>query len=36
MRHPSLRAFFAQVGGSSIYADVVCEGQSIEMERLWL
>ena len=34
--HPSLRAFFAQVGGSSIYDDVVCEGQSIEMERLWL
>jgi len=35
-RHPSLRAFFIQVGGSSIYDDVVCEGQSIEMERLWL
>jgi len=35
-RHPTLRAFFAQVGGSSIYDDVVCEGQSIEMERLWL
>ena len=35
-RHPSLRAFWAQVGGSSIYDDVVCEGQSIEMERLWL
>ena len=35
-RHPSLRAFFAQAGGSSIYDDVVCEGQSIEMERLWL
>ena len=35
-RHPSVRAFFAQVGGSSIYDDVVCEGQSIEMERLWL
>lgn len=34
--HPSVRAFFAQVGGSSIYDDVVCEGQSIEMERLWL
>lgn len=34
--HPSLRAFFAQVGGSSIYDDVVYEGQSIEMERLWL
>src|SRR5712691_7570127 len=35
-RHPSLRAFFIQVGGSSIYDDVVYEGQSIEMERLWL
>jgi len=35
-RHPSLRCFFAQVGGSSIYDDVVYEGQSIEMERLWL
>jgi len=35
-RHPSLRAFFAQAGGSSIYDDVVYEGQSIEMERLWL
>ena len=35
-RHPSLRAFFAQVGGSGIYDDVVYEGQSIEMERLWL
>lgn len=35
-RHPSLKAFFAQVGGSSIYDDVVYEGQSIEMERLWL
>jgi putative CocE/NonD family hydrolase len=35
-RHPTVRAFFAQVGGSSIYDDVVCEGQSIEMERLWL
>ncbi|MEC8137539.1 MAG: CocE/NonD family hydrolase [Pseudomonadota bacterium] len=34
-KHPSLRAFWAQVGGSSIYDDVVCEGQSIEMERLW-
>jgi len=34
--HPSLRAFFVQVGGSSIYDDVVYEGQSIEMERLWL
>src|SRR5258708_31706864 len=36
MRHPSLRAFFAQAGASSIYDDVVYEGQSIEMERLWL
>ena len=35
-RHPSLQAFWAQVGGSSIYDDVVYEGQSIEMERLWL
>src|SRR5580700_4139321 len=35
-RHPSVRAFFAQVGGSSIYDDVVYEGQSIEMERLWM
>ncbi|HLY46312.1 MAG TPA: CocE/NonD family hydrolase [Stellaceae bacterium] len=35
-RHPALRAFFAQAGGSSIYDDVVCEGQGIEMERLWL
>jgi putative CocE/NonD family hydrolase len=35
-RHPTLRAFFAQAGGSSIYDDVVCEGASIEMERLWL
>src|SRR6266852_3802006 len=35
-RHPSLRAFFAQAGGSSIYDDVIYEGQSIEMERLWL
>jgi predicted acyl esterase len=35
-RHPSLRAFFAQAGCSSIYDDVVCERQSIEMERLWL
>lgn len=34
--HPSVRAFFAQVGGSSIYDDVVYEGQSVEMERLWL
>ncbi len=34
--HPALKAFWAQVGGSSIYNDVVCEGQSIEMERLWL
>jgi putative CocE/NonD family hydrolase len=35
-RHPSLRAIFAQAGGSSIYDDVIYEGQSIEMERLWL
>ena len=35
-RHPALRAFFAQAGSSSIYDDVVYEGQSIEMERLWL
>jgi putative CocE/NonD family hydrolase len=35
-RHPTARAFFAQVGSSSIYDDVVYEGQSIEMERLWL
>jgi putative CocE/NonD family hydrolase len=35
-RHPSLRAFFVQAGASSIYDDVVYEGQSIEMERLWL
>jgi putative CocE/NonD family hydrolase len=35
-RHPSLRALFAQAGASSIYDDVVYEGQSIEMERLWL
>src|SRR6266446_250234 len=35
-RHPSLIAFFAQAGGSSIYDDVIYEGQSIEMERLWL
>ncbi|MDH4075502.1 MAG: CocE/NonD family hydrolase [Acidimicrobiia bacterium] len=35
-RHPSVQAFFAQVGGSSIYDDVVYEGNSIELERLWL
>src|SRR5438874_1875511 len=35
-RHPSLRAFFAQAGASSIYDDVIYEGQGIEMERLWL
>jgi uncharacterized protein len=35
-RHPSLRAFFAQAGASSIYDDVVYEGNGIEMERLWL
>lgn len=34
--HPSVQAFFTQVGGSSIYDDVVYEGQSIQMERLWL
>jgi predicted acyl esterase len=32
-RHPSLRAFFAQAGASSIYDDVIYEGQGIEMER---
>jgi uncharacterized protein len=26
-RHPTVRAFFAQVGGSSIYDDIVYEGQ---------
>jgi uncharacterized protein len=35
-RHTALRAFFAQAGGSSIYDDVVYEGNAIEMERLWL
>ena len=35
-RHPSVQAFFTQVGGSSIYDDVVYEGNSIELERLWL
>jgi len=35
-RHPALKAYFAQVGAASIYDDVVCEGGSIEMERLWL
>lgn len=35
-RHPSVQAFFTQVGGSSIYDDVVYEGNSIEQERLWL
>jgi len=34
--HPALQAFFAQVGGSSIYDDVVYEGNAIELERLWL
>jgi len=34
--HPSVHAFFTQAGGSSIYDDVVYEGQSIELERLWL
>src|SRR5271168_770667 len=35
-QHPTLRAFFAQAGASSIYDDVVYEGQTIEMEPLWL
>jgi len=35
-RHPALKAYFAQVGAASIYDDVVYEGGSIEMERLWL
>src|ERR1051326_6442788 len=35
-RHPSLHAFFAQAGGSSIYDDVIYEGQGLEIERLWL
>jgi hypothetical protein len=35
-RHPSVRAFFTQVAASSLYDDVVYEGASIEMERLWL
>jgi len=35
-RYPTLRAFFAQAGASSIYDDVAYEGQSIEMERSWL
>ncbi len=35
-RHPALKCFWAQVGGSSIYDDVVYEGGGIEMERLWL
>jgi putative CocE/NonD family hydrolase len=34
--HPNVRAFFAQVGASSIYEDVVYEGQALEIERLWL
>ena len=34
--HPALKAYFAQVGAASIYDDVVYEGGSIEMERLWL
>ena len=29
-RHPTLRAFFAQAGASSIYDDVVYEGQSMK------
>ena len=35
-RHPSLHAFFAQAGGSSIYDDIIYEGQGLEIERLWL
>lgn len=35
-QHPSVQAFYAQVGGASIYNDVVYEGHSIELERLWL
>ena len=35
-RHPALKAYFVQVGAASIYDDVVYEGGSIEMERLWL
>lgn len=35
-RHPALKCFWAQVGGSSIYDDVVYEGGGIELERLWL
>jgi hypothetical protein len=31
-----VRAFYTQAGASSIYDDVVYEGQSIEMERLSL
>lgn len=34
--HPSVKAFFAQVGGASIYNDIIYEGGSIELERLWL
>ena len=34
--HPSVKAFFSQVGSSSIYDDVVFQGQAIELERLWL
>ena len=30
--HPNLRAFFAQVGGASIYDDVVYEGNAIELQ----
>jgi uncharacterized protein len=35
-RHPSVKAMFAQVGSADIYQDVIYEGGSIEMERLWL
>jgi putative CocE/NonD family hydrolase len=34
--HPSVRALFAQAGCPNVYNDVVYEGGSIEMERLWL
>jgi uncharacterized protein len=33
---PLCTPFFAQAGGSSIYDDVIYEGQSLEIERLWL
>src|SRR5437763_5146593 len=34
-RHPSLRAFFAQAGGSSIYDDVIYEGQATQLTHRW-